>query len=137
MNPKSSVQSENGISFSIAKNVMREYNGLGYSTKSVKFIKDLSGYTSVKSLKAKVKGTSGNWFVMGISYQYPDDTSYGCFSHKICTGKETEFETVELLAQSLIDLGIAKTDKTKSVRTSIKRCLDGKRNTYLGYTFRQ
>lgn len=39
-----------------------------------------------------MKGTSGNWFVMGISYQYPDDTSYGCFSHKICTGSETEFE---------------------------------------------
>ena len=39
-----------------------------------------------------MKGTSGNWFVMGISYQYPDDTSYGCFSHKICTGGETEFE---------------------------------------------
>ncbi len=91
MNPKSSGQSVNGISFSIDKNVMREYKGLGYSTKSVKFKKDFSGYTSVKSLKAKVKGTSGNWFVMGISYQYPDDTSYGCFSHKICTGRETEF----------------------------------------------
>lgn len=88
MNPKSSVQSENGISFSIAKNVMREYNGLGYSTKSVKFIKDLSGYTSVKSLKAKVKGTSGNWFVMGIIF----DTSYGYIFDKICTGSETEFE---------------------------------------------
>ena len=92
MNPQSSGQSVNGISFSIDKNVMREYKGLGYSTKSVKFKKDFSGYTSVKSLKAKVKGTSGNWFVMGISYQYPDDTSYGCFSHKICTGGETEFE---------------------------------------------
>ena len=53
MNPQSSRQSENGISFSIAKNVMREYKGLGYSTKSVKFKKDFSGYTSVKSLKAK------------------------------------------------------------------------------------
>ncbi len=92
MNPQSSGQSVNGISFSIDKNVMREYKGLGYSTKSVKFKKDFSGYTSVKSLKAKVKGTSGNWFVMGISFQYPDDTSYGCFSHKICTGSETEFE---------------------------------------------
>lgn len=92
MNPQSSRQSVNGINFSIDKNVMREYKGLGYSTKSVKFKKDFSGYTSVKSLKAKVKGTSGNWFVMGISYQYPDDTSYGCFSHKICTGRETEFE---------------------------------------------
>ncbi|MCI7037429.1 MAG: hypothetical protein MSA27_09765 [Spirochaetia bacterium] len=91
MNPQSNGQSVNGISFSIDKNVMREYKGLGYSTKSVKFKKDFSGYTSVKSLKAKVKGTSGNWFVMGISYQYPDDTSYGCFSHKICTGRETEF----------------------------------------------
>ena len=91
MNPQSSRQSENGISFSIAKNVMREYNGLGYSTKSVKFKKDFSGYTSVKSFKAKVKGTSGNWFVMGIFYQY-DDKSYGWIFDKICTGSETEFE---------------------------------------------
>lgn len=92
MNPQSSGQSENGISFSIAKNVMREYNGLGYSTKSVKFKKDLSDYTSVKSIKAKVKGTSGNWFEMGIYFQYPDDTMYGWSFQKICTGKETEFE---------------------------------------------
>ena len=91
MNPQSSRQSENGISFSIAKNIMREYNGLGYSTKSVKFIKDLSDYTSVKSLKAKVKGTSGNWFEMGIYFQYPDDTMYGWSFQKICIGSETEF----------------------------------------------
>ena len=52
-------------------------------------------------------------------------------------GKEREFESVELLAQYLIDLGITKTDKTKSVRSSIKRCLDGQRKTYFGYTFRQ
>lgn len=87
MNPKSSGQSENGIIFSIDKNVMREYKGLGYSTKSVKFKKDFSGYTSVKSLKVKVKGTSGNWFVMGIIF----DTSYGYIFDKICIGKETEF----------------------------------------------
>ena len=91
MNPKSSVQSENGISFSIENKVMREYNGLGYSTKSVKFKKDFSGYTSVKSIKAKVNGKSGNWFVMGIFYQY-DDKSYGWIFDKICTGSETEFE---------------------------------------------
>lgn len=52
-------------------------------------------------------------------------------------GKEKEFESVELLAQSLIDSGITKTDKTKSVKSSIKRCLDGHRKTYFGYTFRQ
>ncbi|WP_295801028.1 hypothetical protein [uncultured Treponema sp.] len=95
MNPKSSDQSENGISFSIDKNVMREYYSRGYySTKSVKFKKAFIDYTSVKSLKAKVRGTSGNWFVMGISYQYPDDdkTGYGWSFHKICTGSETEFE---------------------------------------------
>ncbi|WP_296028551.1 hypothetical protein [uncultured Treponema sp.] len=95
MNPKSSDQSENGITFFIDKNVMREYDSRGYySTKSVKFKKAFAGYTSVKSVKAKVRGTYGNWFVMGISYQYPDDdkTSYGWFFHKICTGSETEFE---------------------------------------------
>ena len=70
---------------------MREYDGLGYSTKSVKFKKDFSGYTSVKSIKAKVKGKSGNWFVMGIFYQY-DDKSFGWIFDKICTGSETEFE---------------------------------------------
>ena len=95
MNPKSSSQSATGISFSIDKDVMREYDSRGYYlTKSVKFKKAFIGYTSVKSVKAKVNGTSGNCFEMGISYQYPDDdkTSYGCIFHKFCTGKETEFE---------------------------------------------
>lgn len=95
MNPKSSSQSATGISFSIDKNVMREYDSRGYySTKSVKFKKAFIGYTSVKSVKAKVKGENGNCFEMGIFYQYPDGdkTSSGWLFDKICTGKETEFE---------------------------------------------
>lgn len=95
MNPKSSSQSATGISFSIDKDVMRKYDSRGYySTKSVKFKKAFIGYTSVKSVKAKVKGENGNCFEMGIFYQYPDGdkTSTGWLFDKICTGSETEFE---------------------------------------------
>lgn len=95
MNPKSSSQSATGISFSIDKDVMRKYDSRGYySTKSVKFKKAFIGYTSVKSVKAKVKGENGNCFEMGIFYQYPDGdkTSSGWLFDKICTGSETEFE---------------------------------------------
>lgn len=97
MNSKSSSQSANGISFSIDKNVMREYDSRGYySTKSIKFKKAFAGYTSVKSVKAKVNGTSGNWLVMGINYKKENDdrdnVTYGWFWNKFCTGSETEFE---------------------------------------------
>lgn len=95
MNPASSNQSANGISFSISKDVMREYDSRGYfSTKSVKFKKAFDGYTSVKSVKAKVNGTSGNWFEMGISYQNTNDENkrYGWYFTKFCTGSESEFE---------------------------------------------
>ncbi|WP_296013910.1 hypothetical protein [uncultured Treponema sp.] len=95
MNPASSNQSANGISFSISKDVMREYDSRVYfSTKSVKFKKAFDGYTSVKSVKAKVNGTSGNWFEMGISYQNTNDENkrYGWYFTKFCTGSESEFE---------------------------------------------
>lgn len=97
MNPKSSSQSANGISFSIDKNVMREYDSRGYySTKSVKFKKAIAGYTSVKSVKAKVNGTSGNIIHIGIKYKKENDandyTTYGWGFSKFCTGSETEFE---------------------------------------------
>ena len=96
MNPTSSSQSENGISFSISKDVMREYDSRGYySTKSVKFIKTFDGYTSVKSMKAKVKGSFGNIIHIGIMYKKENDTNnytYGYGLDKFCTGSETEFE---------------------------------------------
>lgn len=97
MNPASSSQSSNGISFSISKDVMREYDSRGYfSTKSVKFKKAFAGYTSVKSVKCKVNGVSGNTILMGINYKKENDdrnnVTYGWYWSKFCTGKETEFE---------------------------------------------
>lgn len=52
-------------------------------------------------------------------------------------GKETFYSSVDDLVQYLIENKVAKTNKRHNVSSSIKRCLDGKRNTYLGYTFKQ
>lgn len=96
MNPVSSSQSSNGISFSISKDVMREFRSDGgYSTKSVKFKKAFAGYTSVKSVKAKVKCSSENIIHIGIMYKKENDANnykYGWGVDKFCTGSETEFE---------------------------------------------
>lgn len=52
-------------------------------------------------------------------------------------GIETSYKSVGVLIDYLIENKFAKTTNKYSVSSSIKRCLDGKRNTYLGYTFRQ
>ena len=96
MNPTSSSPSLNGISFSISKDVMREYDSRGYySTKSVKFKKTFDGYASVKSVKCKIKCSSGNIIHIGIMYKKENDANnykYGFGFDKFCTGSETEFE---------------------------------------------
>lgn len=80
--------------FSISKNAMRYKNEKGWLiTKSVWFIKEGFSNTSVKSVKAKVKGENGNCFEMGIHWEYEGkDYSVSTSSNKFCTGKETEFE---------------------------------------------
>lgn len=80
--------------FSISKNAMRYKNEKGWLiTKSVWFIKAGFSNSSVKSVKAKVKGENGNCFEMGIHWEYEGkDYSVSTSSNKFCTGKETEFE---------------------------------------------
>lgn len=51
-------------------------------------------------------------------------------------GKEYHYNSVDELIAYLIENNIT-TAQRKSVSSSIKRCLGGKRATYLGYTFRQ
>ena len=80
--------------FSISENAMRYKNEKGWLiTKSVWFIKAGFSNSSVKSVKAKVKGENGNCFEMGIHWEYEGkDYSVSTSSNKFCTGKETEFE---------------------------------------------
>ena len=51
-------------------------------------------------------------------------------------GKEYHYNSVDELIAYLTENNITAA-KRKSVSSSIKRCLDGERATYLGYTFRQ
>lgn len=80
--------------FSISKNAMRYKNEKGWSiTKSVWFIKKGFSNSSVKFVKAKVKGENGNCFQMGIHWEYEGKNySVSTSVTKFCTGSETEFE---------------------------------------------
>lgn len=96
MNPTITNQSVNSISFSVSRNGMKELNSKGYySIKNVRFTKTFDSYTSVKSVKCKVKGDSGNMIQMAIKFKKENDAndgSYGIGFNKFCTGKESEFE---------------------------------------------
>ena len=74
--------------FSISENAMRYKNEKGWLiTKSVWFIKAGFSNSSVKSVKAKVKGENGNCFEMGIHWEYEGkDYSVSTSSNKFCTG---------------------------------------------------
>lgn len=95
MNPTSSSQSANGISFSTYKDAISDFIDGRSFVKMVVFKRSFAGYTSVKSVKCKIKGSSGNMIKMGIDFKKENEANDYTYSYgfkKFCTGKETEFE---------------------------------------------